>query len=209
MTTSRRAYPSDLSDARWALIEPIVAGWRAARAEQSLGINQPIGDLRDIANAAEALGRGADVRMDGPTSATCPKFRDSPETFRHDDPLGDDRQHVPATHRGIYPNLANPGTRGPARIRQLRLERLQMPSYALRRSRRWWTPGRPECKTGCRTGRPGPAATTVRGCRRPDGGPGRRTDRCRVRVAAGPVPVSYTHLRAHETVLDLVCRLLL
>ena len=26
---------------------------------------------------------------------------------------------------------------------------------------------------------------------------------------ASPVPVSYTHLRAHETVLDLVCRLLL
>ena len=26
---------------------------------------------------------------------------------------------------------------------------------------------------------------------------------------AGAVPVSYTHLRAHETVLDLVCRLLL
>ena len=25
----------------------------------------------------------------------------------------------------------------------------------------------------------------------------------------GVVPVSYTHLRAHETVLDLVCRLLL
>ena len=25
----------------------------------------------------------------------------------------------------------------------------------------------------------------------------------------GAVPVSYTHLRAHETVLDLVCRLLL
>ena len=24
-----------------------------------------------------------------------------------------------------------------------------------------------------------------------------------------PMPVSYTHLRAHETVLDLVCRLLL
>src|SRR5664279_2984963 len=106
MTTSRRAYPSDLSDARWALIEPIVAGWRAARAEQSLGINQPIRDLRDIANAAEALGRGADVRMDGPASATCPRFRDSPETFRHDDPLGDDRQHVPATYPG---NLPQPG----------------------------------------------------------------------------------------------------
>src|SRR5664280_3534095 len=27
--------------------------------------------------------------------------------------------------------------------------------------------------------------------------------------AEGPRPVSYTHLRAHETVLDLVCRLLL
>ena len=26
---------------------------------------------------------------------------------------------------------------------------------------------------------------------------------------SGPAPVSYTHLRAHETVLDLVCRLLL
>ena len=25
----------------------------------------------------------------------------------------------------------------------------------------------------------------------------------------GVIPVSYTHLRAHETVLDLVCRLLL
>ena len=31
------------------------------------------------------------------------------------------------------------------------------------------------------------------------------------REAPGPLPepVSYTHLRAHETVLDLVCRLLL
>ena len=107
MTTSRRAYPYDLSDARWALIEPIVAGWRAARAEQSLGINQPIRDLRDIANAAEALGRGADVRMDGPASATCPKFRDSPETFRHDDPLGDDRQHVATRNGRVHPNVAN------------------------------------------------------------------------------------------------------
>ena len=28
-------------------------------------------------------------------------------------------------------------------------------------------------------------------------------------MAASPAAVSYTHLRAHETVLDLVCRLLL
>ena len=31
----------------------------------------------------------------------------------------------------------------------------------------------------------------------------------RQRDARGGDPVSYTHLRAHETVLDLVCRLLL
>ena len=30
-----------------------------------------------------------------------------------------------------------------------------------------------------------------------------------VTTTAVAVPVSYTHLRAHETVLDLVCRLLL
>ena len=29
------------------------------------------------------------------------------------------------------------------------------------------------------------------------------------KIAIGKTPVSYTHLRAHETVLDLVCRLLL
>ena len=28
-------------------------------------------------------------------------------------------------------------------------------------------------------------------------------------ITTGRMPVSYTHLRAHETVLDLVCRLLL
>src|SRR5665811_2582036 len=32
---------------------------------------------------------------------------------------------------------------------------------------------------------------------------------CRVCVVEVSGPVSYTHLRAHETVLDLVCRLLL
>lgn len=48
---SRRAYRSDLSDARWALIEPIVAGWRAARAEAGLGLSEPVHDLREIVNA--------------------------------------------------------------------------------------------------------------------------------------------------------------
>ena len=31
----------------------------------------------------------------------------------------------------------------------------------------------------------------------------------RAHILDGRIPVSYTHLRAHETVLDLVCRLLL
>jgi len=49
--TSRRAYRSDLSDARWALIEPILAAWRAARAEAGLGLSEPAHDLREIVNA--------------------------------------------------------------------------------------------------------------------------------------------------------------
>ena len=49
--TSRRAYRSDLSDARWALIEPILAEWRAARADAGLGLSEPAHDLREIVNA--------------------------------------------------------------------------------------------------------------------------------------------------------------
>jgi transposase len=51
VTTSRRPYPSDLSDARWALIEPILTEWRAARAANGLGINAPVRELREIVNA--------------------------------------------------------------------------------------------------------------------------------------------------------------
>ena len=39
-------------------------------------------------------------------------------------------------------------------------------------------------------------------------GPNAERLRQRTRTSGGE-PVSYTHLRAHETVLDLVCRLLL
>lgn len=45
----RRPYRSDLSDARWALIEPVLTQWRAARS--GLGIRQPTHDLREIVNA--------------------------------------------------------------------------------------------------------------------------------------------------------------
>jgi transposase len=49
--TSRPAYPTDLSDARWALIEPILPAWRIARAEAGLGLAEPVHDLREIVNA--------------------------------------------------------------------------------------------------------------------------------------------------------------
>jgi transposase len=51
MSTSCRPYRSDLSDARWALIEPIVTAWRARRASAGLGIRAPKHDLREIVNA--------------------------------------------------------------------------------------------------------------------------------------------------------------
>jgi transposase len=48
----RRRYPSDLSDARWELIEPVLAAWRAERRAHALDIGRPPGhDLRAIMNA--------------------------------------------------------------------------------------------------------------------------------------------------------------
>lgn len=49
MTTPRRPYRTDLSDARWALIEPTMTAWRAAQG--GLGIRPPVHDLREIVNA--------------------------------------------------------------------------------------------------------------------------------------------------------------
>ncbi len=49
--TPRSAYPSDISDARWSLIEPILAEWRKARIDRRpTGIPAPT-DLRAIFNA--------------------------------------------------------------------------------------------------------------------------------------------------------------
>jgi transposase len=47
--SSRRAYRTDLSDARWALIEPILLAWREKRA--GLGIARVVHSLREIVNA--------------------------------------------------------------------------------------------------------------------------------------------------------------
>jgi transposase len=47
--SSRRAYRSDLSAARWALIEPTLTAWRAARTGP--GAAARVHDLREIVNA--------------------------------------------------------------------------------------------------------------------------------------------------------------
>ncbi|WP_327092431.1 IS5 family transposase [Nonomuraea sp. NBC_01738] len=47
--TSRGAYRSDLSDARWALIEPTLTAWRAAR--RGPGVATRVHDLREVVNA--------------------------------------------------------------------------------------------------------------------------------------------------------------
>ena len=49
--TARRPYPSDLSDARWALIAPRLTSWRQARTDAGVSGRTPTHDLRDIFNA--------------------------------------------------------------------------------------------------------------------------------------------------------------
>ncbi|MEV4375226.1 transposase, partial [Nonomuraea sp. NPDC049637] len=47
-------YPSDLSDAQWALIEPVLTAWKAAHP--SLSGHEGGYELREIVNAFEAYG---------------------------------------------------------------------------------------------------------------------------------------------------------
>jgi transposase len=51
MAALRRPYATDLSDARWELIEPVLSAWRAGRAAAGLGLAGPVHDLREIVNA--------------------------------------------------------------------------------------------------------------------------------------------------------------
>ncbi|MER5996258.1 IS5 family transposase [Streptomyces viridosporus] len=49
---TRRPYPSDLSDARWELIEPVLSAWRLERRGRALDFGQPPEhDLRDFMEA--------------------------------------------------------------------------------------------------------------------------------------------------------------
>ncbi|MFC8958003.1 transposase [Streptomyces sp. NPDC057101] len=47
--SARRAYRRDVSDARWALIEPVFVAWRAARSGPGTAVR--VHDLREIVNA--------------------------------------------------------------------------------------------------------------------------------------------------------------
>jgi transposase len=49
--TDRATYPSDLSDARWALIEARLTAWRQARTDAGVGGRAAGHDLREIFNA--------------------------------------------------------------------------------------------------------------------------------------------------------------
>src|SRR4051812_46738379 len=50
--SERRPYPSDLSDARWELIEPVLAAWRFERRGRALDFGRPPEHaLREIMNA--------------------------------------------------------------------------------------------------------------------------------------------------------------
>ncbi|MFE7301814.1 IS5 family transposase [Streptomyces sp. NPDC057579] len=52
MTTQppRKSYPSDLSDARWALMEPTLTAWRVERQKTSLNLGGKVTDLREVLN---------------------------------------------------------------------------------------------------------------------------------------------------------------
>lgn len=59
MTSSqpRLPYLSDLSDARWALMEPTLTAWRAERQTSSLNLGGKVTDLREVMTAILFLDR--------------------------------------------------------------------------------------------------------------------------------------------------------
>jgi transposase len=55
--SQRRPYPSDLSDARWALIEPTLIAWRKARLDRRPTGHPASVELRDVFNAILYINR--------------------------------------------------------------------------------------------------------------------------------------------------------
>jgi len=59
MTTQsrRQGYPTDLSDERWALMQPTLTAWRDERQKTLLNLGGPLADLREVMNAILYLNR--------------------------------------------------------------------------------------------------------------------------------------------------------
>jgi transposase len=59
MASSKQSKPylSDLSDARWALMEPTLTAWRAERQKTSLNLGGKVTDLREVMDAILFLNR--------------------------------------------------------------------------------------------------------------------------------------------------------
>ena len=55
--TGRRPYPSDISDARWALIEPALTAWQQARIDRRPTGEPAHTDLREVVNALLYINR--------------------------------------------------------------------------------------------------------------------------------------------------------
>lgn len=55
--TGRRPYPSDISDARWALIEPTLTAWQQARLDRRPTGEPARTNLREVVNALLYLNR--------------------------------------------------------------------------------------------------------------------------------------------------------
>ncbi len=55
--TGRRAYPSDISDARWALIAPLLGAWQQARLDRRPTGEPARTDLREVFNAIVYVNR--------------------------------------------------------------------------------------------------------------------------------------------------------
>ncbi len=53
----RRSYPTDLSDERWALMEPTLTAWRTERQKTSLHLGGRLADLREVMNAILYINR--------------------------------------------------------------------------------------------------------------------------------------------------------
>ncbi len=74
--SARRRYPSDLSDTRWALVEPLLTNWREEVIRRGLNIGHPPRhDLRDLLDAVLYVARngsGSRQLQDARVVLQCP-----------------------------------------------------------------------------------------------------------------------------------------